>query len=121
MFLLRFWLRQPMYTLLSIKTDIKYEISAPDLPRTHKMMSNLAAVRRKPETRKPATGATRSLFKSIHFSYEKVTLIFQCRIRNGICNYGFQNNYSVKSRQINFSRKAVQLASLEYDISLKSF
>ena len=33
-----------MYTLLSIKTDIKFEISAPDLPRTHKMMSNLAAV-----------------------------------------------------------------------------
>ena len=110
-----------MYTLLSIKTDIKFEISAPDLPRTHKMMSNLAAVRRKPETRKLVIGATRSLFKSIHFSYEKVTLIFQCRIGNGICNYDFQNNYSLKSRQINFSRKAVQLASLEYDISLKSF
>ena len=60
-----------MYTLLSIKTDIKFEISAPDLPRTHKMMSNLAAVRRKPETRKLATGATRSLFKSIHFFVRK--------------------------------------------------
>ena len=75
-----------MYTLLSIKTDIRFEISAPDLPRTHKMMSNLPAVRREPETRKPATGATCSLFKSIHFLYEKVTLIFQCRIRNSICN-----------------------------------
>ena len=110
-----------MYTLLSIKTDIKFEISAPDLPRTHKMMSNLAAVRRKPETRKPAIGATCSVFKSVHFLYKKVTLIFQCRIRNGICNYDFQNNYSVKSCQINFSQKAIQLASLEYDISLKSF
>ena len=38
------------------KTDIKFEISAPDLPRTHKMMSNLAAVRWKLETRKHATG-----------------------------------------------------------------
>ena len=36
------------------------------------MMSNLAAIRHKPETRKPATGVTRSLFKSIHFLYEKV-------------------------------------------------
>ena len=92
-----------MYTLLSIKTDIRFEISAPDLPRTHKMMSNLPAVRREPETRKPATGATCSLFKSIHFLYEKVTLIFQCRIRNSICNCNFQNNYSMKSRQINFN------------------
>ena len=92
-----------MYTLLSIKTDIRFEISAPDLPRTHKVMSNLTAVRREPETRKPATGATCSLFKSIHFLYEKVTLIFQCRIRNSICNCNFQNNYSMKSRQINFN------------------
>ena len=110
-----------MYTLLSIKTDIKFEISTPNLPRRHEMVSNLAAVWRKPETRKPATGATRSLFKSIHFSYEKFTLIFQCRIRNSICNYDFQNNYTLKSRQMNYSRKAVQLPSLEYDIDLKSF
>ena len=91
-----------MYTWLSIKTDIRLEISAPDLPRTYKMMSNLTAVRRKPKTRKPATGATCSLFKSIHVLYEKVTLIFQCRIRNSICNYNFQNNYSMKSRQMYF-------------------
>ena len=85
------------------------------------MMSNLTAVRREPETRKPATGATCSLFKSIHFLYEKVTLIFQCRIRNSICNYNFPNNYSMKSRQINFNRKAVQLALLEYNVIFKSY
>ena len=36
------------------------------------MMSNLTAVRRELETRKPATGATCSLFrsKSIHFLYK---------------------------------------------------
>ena len=47
-----------MYTLLSIKTNIRFEISVPDLPSTHKMMSNLTAVQHKPETRKLATGAT---------------------------------------------------------------
>ena len=56
-----------MYTLLSIKTDNKLEISTPDLPSTHKMVSDLATVRHKPETRKPATVATCSLFKSKHF------------------------------------------------------
>ena len=65
-----------MYTLLSIKTDIRFEISAPDLPKTHKMMSNLTAVRREPETRKPATGATCSLFKSKHFCTKKLHLYF---------------------------------------------
>ena len=54
------------------KNRHQIEISTPDLPRTHKMMSNLAAVRHKLETRKPATGATRSLFKSIHFLYENL-------------------------------------------------
>ena len=49
-----------MYTLPSIKADIKFKINAPDLPRSHQMVSNLTAVRRKPETRKPVTGATYS-------------------------------------------------------------
>ena len=85
-------------TLVSIKTDTKFEISAPDIPRTHEMMSNFAAFRQKPETRKPATGATRSLFKSIHFSYEKVTLIFQCRISISIISIInlIQNTFGVK-------------------------
>ena len=61
-----------MYTLLSIKTDIRFEISARDLPKTHKMMSNLIAVRREPEIKKPVTGATCSLFKSIHFCTKKL-------------------------------------------------
>ena len=60
-----------MYTLLSIKTDIRFEISAPDLPRTHKIMSNLTVVRRELETRKSATGVTCSLFKSIHYFVRK--------------------------------------------------
>ena len=100
-FLLRFWLKQPLYTSLSIKRDMKFEISAPDLPRTHEMLSNLAAVRRKQGSLllvPLVLYLNQYIFRTKNF-----TLIFQCRIKNSICNYDFQNNYKVKSRQINFS------------------
>ena len=82
------------------------------------MVSNLAAVRHKPETRKPATGATRSLFKSIYFLYEKFTLILKRRTRNtgSICNHDFQNNYTVKFSQL--KGRSITCTRLQYQLEI---
>ena len=62
-YLLDFLLVQSKYTSLSVKTDGNFEISTPDLLRTHQILSHLAINLRQPDTKKPCNGAARSLLK----------------------------------------------------------
>ena len=63
-YLLDFYLYyQNIATSLSIKTDRKFEISTPDLLRTHYILSHLAINLRQPDTKKPCNGTVRSLLK----------------------------------------------------------
>ena len=75
-FLQDFLLIATNYTSLSSKTDGKFEISTPDLPRTHLIPSHLAVEARKLDTQKPRNGATchHSIFCIFHT--KKFLLIF---------------------------------------------
>ena len=68
-FLQDFLLVATNYTSLSSKTDGKFEISTPDLPRTHLIPSHLAVEVRKLDTQKPCNGATchHSIFRTKKF------------------------------------------------------